>query len=86
MHIANRNTVVNAKKGNFAQRQAARLVVEAEKRVAQILFNTWANRRRRPKCHRLDEAIQEKCKASWLKEDEKPTTKKKKTEVGTQKT
>ena len=41
MHIANGNTTPSSKKGNFAQRQATRLALEADKRMAQILFNTW---------------------------------------------
>ena len=41
MHIANGNTPPNAKKGNFSQRQAKRSALETDKRMAQILFNTW---------------------------------------------
>ena len=41
MHIANGNTSPSAKKGNFAQRQAKRSALETDKRMAQILFNTW---------------------------------------------
>ena len=41
MHIANGNTSPNAKKGNFSQRQAKRSALETDKRMAQILFNTW---------------------------------------------
>ena len=35
------NTSPNAKKGNFSQRQAKRSALETDKRMAQILFNTW---------------------------------------------
>ena len=41
MHIANGNTSPNAKKGNFSQRQPKRSALETDKRMAQILFNTW---------------------------------------------
>ena len=41
MHIANGNTSPSSKKGNFSQRQAKRSALETDKRMAQILFNTW---------------------------------------------
>ena len=41
MHIVNGNTSPSAKKGNFSQRQAKRSALETDKRMAQILFNTW---------------------------------------------
>ena len=43
MHIANGNTSPSSKKGNFSQRQAKRSALETDKRMAQILFNTWGN-------------------------------------------
>ena len=49
MHIVSGNTMVNAKTGNFAQRQATRLALEADNRMAQILINTW----------RIEDAVQQ---------------------------
>ena len=43
MHIANGNTSPSAKKGNFAQRQDKRSALETDKRMAEILFNTWGS-------------------------------------------
>ena len=43
MHIVNGNTSPSSQKGNFSQRQVKRSALETDKRMAQILFNTWEN-------------------------------------------
>ena len=54
MRIKSRNTAASTKRGNFAERQAKRLVAGADRRLAQTLFVTWSVDEAAPKSHGID--------------------------------